>query len=114
MTFYAHMLRQAMPVFASRPLFVDLSGGLRFNLFHVRYNAVQRGAETDVFSRLPDTNRPGIVTCSATRWGDLLKSNRMPPGQAPMNGTDCYRFVLSNPNLQTMPSKNQARKQAWI
>jgi predicted aldo/keto reductase-like oxidoreductase len=65
----------------------------------VRYNAAHRGAEDDVFSRLPGVEPPGIVTYTATRWGDLLKSSRMPDGQAPMSAADCYRFVLSNPNV---------------
>jgi aryl-alcohol dehydrogenase-like predicted oxidoreductase len=82
-----------------RPLFAQLSSDQRFDLFHVRYNVAHRGAEDDVFSRLPGTDPPGIVTYTATRWGDLLKSSRMPDGQAPMSGADCYRFVLSNPNV---------------
>jgi aryl-alcohol dehydrogenase-like predicted oxidoreductase len=53
----------------NRPLFDDLSSDQRFDLFHVRYNAVHRGAETYVFRHLPETNRPGIVTYTATRWG---------------------------------------------
>jgi aryl-alcohol dehydrogenase-like predicted oxidoreductase len=82
-----------------RPLFAELSSDRRFDLFHVRYNAAHRGAEADVFSRLPGEDRPGIVTYTATRWGDLLKSSRMPKGEAPMSGADCYRFVLSNPDV---------------
>ncbi|MEJ2157454.1 MAG: hypothetical protein P8X96_19160 [Desulfobacteraceae bacterium] len=87
-----------------RPLFADLSSDRRFDLFHVRYNAVHRGAETEVFNHLPDTNRPGIVTYTATRWGDLLKRNRMPPGETSMSGSDCYRFVLSNPSVDVCMS----------
>lgn len=81
----------------NRPLFPALATDSGYDLFHVRYNAAHRGAETEVFSRLPDENRPGIVTYTATRWGDLLKKKKMPPGEAPLDGADCYRFVLSNP-----------------
>lgn len=80
-----------------RPLFEELAGYGAYDLFHVRYNAVHRGAENEVFARLPSDNRPGIVTYTATRWGDLLNPAKMPPGQRPLSGADCYRFVLSNP-----------------
>ena len=35
-----------------RPMFAQLADDLRFDLFHVRYNAAHRGAESDVFNRL--------------------------------------------------------------
>jgi aryl-alcohol dehydrogenase-like predicted oxidoreductase len=81
-----------------RPMFADLADHEAFDLFHVRYNAVHRGAEDDVFVKLPGEidHRPGIVTYTATRWGDLLKARKMPSGEAPFSGADCYRFVLSN------------------
>ncbi len=80
-----------------RPLFPELAEDARFDVLHVRYNAVHRGAEEDVFARLPAENRPGVVTYTATRWGDLLKPKKMPGGEQPLSGADCYRFVLSNP-----------------
>lgn len=81
----------------NRPLFPDLAADERFGLFHVRYNAVHRGAEQEIFSLLPQSNRPGIVTFTTTRWADLLNPKKMPPGEAPLRGSDCYRFALSNP-----------------
>ncbi|MGB5985708.1 MAG: hypothetical protein WBG37_10415 [Desulfobacterales bacterium] len=80
-----------------RPLFADLAPDSRFDLFHVRYNAVHRGAETEVFERLPQENRPGIVTYTATRWSDLLNEKKMPPAEPPLTAAQCYRFVLSRP-----------------
>jgi aryl-alcohol dehydrogenase-like predicted oxidoreductase len=80
-----------------RPMFANLARDAAYDLFHVRYNAAHRGAESDVFSRLPDDKRPGIVTYTATRWSDLLNAKKMPPGEKPLSGSDCYRFVLSNP-----------------
>lgn len=83
----------------NRPLFSQIAKHQCYDLFHIRYNAVHRGAETDVFAKLLAENRPGIVTYTATRWGDLLDAKKMPSGQRPLSGTDCYRFVLSNPDV---------------
>jgi predicted aldo/keto reductase-like oxidoreductase len=80
-----------------RPLFPTLVREGLFDLFHIRYNAVHRGAEEEVFDRLPQENRPGIVTYTATRWGDLLNARKMPPGEKPPRGAECYRFVLTHP-----------------
>lgn len=89
-----------------RPLFARLANDSdeMFDLFHVRYNAVHRGAENEVFDQLPVEKRPGIVTYTATRWGDLLNPKKMPEGESPLTGTDCYRFVLSNPNVDVCMS----------
>ena len=81
----------------NRPLFPELAADERFGLFHIRYNAVHRGAEQDIFPHLPQANRPGIATFTTTRWGDLLNPKKLPPGEAPLRGSDCYRFALSNP-----------------
>lgn len=67
--------------------------------FHIRYNAVNRGAEKDVFPRIDPRDRPGVVAFTATRWGHLLKPKRMPVGEPPATAPDCYRFVLSNPSV---------------
>ena len=62
--------------------------------FHIRYNAVHRGAEQDIFPYLgPD--RPGIVSFTATSWSQLLKQKKMPSGTAAPSAGDCYRFVLA-------------------
>ena len=80
-----------------RPFFPEAAKDPRFGLFHVRYNAAHRGAETEVFPNLPAETRPGVVTFTTTRWGDLLKPKKMPPGEPPLSGADCYRFALSHP-----------------
>jgi aryl-alcohol dehydrogenase-like predicted oxidoreductase len=67
------------------------------DLFHVRYNAAHRGAETDLFPHVIGTSRPGIVAFTATSWGRLLSGRRMPPGEDPPTAADCYRFALSHP-----------------
>ena len=79
-----------------RSLFPKLAEEGLFDLFHIRYNAAHRGAEKDAFPFLADSNRTGIVTYTATRWGHLLNSKKMPPGERPLSAADCYRFVLSN------------------
>jgi predicted aldo/keto reductase-like oxidoreductase len=81
----------------NRALFPELAQSGLFDIFHVRYNAVHRGAEDEVFDRFPQESRPGVVTYTATCWGDLLNPQKMPTGEAPLRGSDCYRFVMSNP-----------------
>jgi aryl-alcohol dehydrogenase-like predicted oxidoreductase len=94
-----------------RPLFPKLAADGRFDILHVRYNAVHRGAEEDVFARLPAENSPGVVTYTATRWGDLLKADKMPPDEAPLRAADCYRFAMSHPSVDVCMSgpKNLAQ-----
>jgi len=67
------------------------------DIFQVRYNAVNSGAEKDVFPFCGGENRPGMISFTATRWGQLLKESKMPPGERPLTPQECYRFVLSNP-----------------
>ena len=81
----------------NRRLIADLARDERFQLFHVRYNAAHRGAEEEIFARIPQDNRPGLVAYTATRWGDLLHPKKMPPGEKPLRGADCYRFAMSHP-----------------
>jgi len=84
----------------NRSLFPRLADQGIYDLFHIRYNAAHRGAETEVFpylTSLPVDKKPGIVTYTATRWGHLLDPDRMPQGHEPPSASDCYRFVLSNP-----------------
>ena len=80
-----------------RRLFQELTDDGLIDIFHLRYNAVNRGAETDVFPYLVKEGGPGIVAFTATRWGQLLQQKRMPPGEQPLEARDCYRFVLSHP-----------------
>jgi len=83
----------------NRLLFPQLAKEGLFDLFHIRYNAAHRGAEKETFPRIPGTARPGIVTYTATRWGQLLNPEKMPPGQTPPSSSDCYRFALTHPTV---------------
>jgi aryl-alcohol dehydrogenase-like predicted oxidoreductase len=66
---------------------------------HIRYNAVHTGAEKDIFCHLSSGDRPGMVVFTATCWRKLLKPKLMPPGEEPLTAADCYRFVLSHPDV---------------
>lgn len=81
----------------NRKLFPKLKEEGLFDIFQVRYNAVNVGAEKDLFPFVGGEDRPGIISFTATRWGQLLKENKMPSGEMPLSAKDCYRFVLSNP-----------------
>ncbi len=83
----------------NRKLFPQLAREGIMDLFHIRYNAAHRGAETETFPFITGELRPGIVSFTATRWGKLLKSGKIPPGEAPLTASECYRFVLSNPSI---------------
>jgi aryl-alcohol dehydrogenase-like predicted oxidoreductase len=100
-----------------RPLFAAVAAKTDspIDVFMIRYNAAHRGAETDVFPHLPAKNRPGITTYTATRWGQLLKTRRMPSGETPLTAAECYRFALSNPNVDlcmTGPANTQQMEEA--
>ena len=79
-----------------RRLFPQVEADGQFDLFHVRYNAAHRGAEEEIFPHLQAGDRPGIVTYTATRWGQLLNSKNMPAGDSVPAPSDCYRFAMSN------------------
>jgi len=83
----------------SRGLFAQLAKEGVFDLFHIRYNAAHRGAETETFPLLQGDHRPGIVSYTATRWGHLLKPEKMPDGEPPLRASDCYRFAMSHPTV---------------
>jgi aryl-alcohol dehydrogenase-like predicted oxidoreductase len=90
-----------------RPLFPTLAGQSRYDLFHLRYNAANRGADKDVFPHLPKT-KPGIVAFTATRRMSLVRSHKIPAHEKRPTAGDCYRFVLTNPHVDvviTAPSK---------
>ena len=88
----------------------------RFDLFHVRYNAAHRGAEHEVFDKMTGSDRPGIVTYTATRWGQLLNPGKMPPDENPLTSADCYRFAMSNPSVDVCLSgpKNLSEMRAAL
>jgi aryl-alcohol dehydrogenase-like predicted oxidoreductase len=69
------------------------------DFFHIRYNAVHTGAERDIFPHLPQEHRPGVVIFTATCWRKLLKPKLMPAGERPLTAAECYRFVLSHPDV---------------
>jgi aryl-alcohol dehydrogenase-like predicted oxidoreductase len=81
----------------NRKIFEAFSREGLIDVYHVRYNAINSGADKDVFPFLPKENKPGIVAYTATRWGQLLKEKKMPPGESPLSAPDCYRFALSHP-----------------
>jgi len=93
-----------------RPLFSELANDPRFDLFMLRYNAAHRGAEKDVFPHLPE-NRPGIVGFTATSWKQLLRSDKIPGTERRPTAGDCYRFVLSNPNVDVVITGPSNRNQ---
>lgn len=99
-----------------RTLFPLMADDPRVDLFHLRYNAANRGAEYDVFPYLPE-NRPGVVAFTATRRMSLVKSKKIPFHERRPTAGDCYRFVLSNPHVDvaiTGPSTGVQLKQNLI
>jgi len=81
----------------NRKVFPKLMENKEIDIFQVRYNAANSGAERDVFPFTSGDDRPGLISFTATRWGQLLKESKMPEGEKPLTAQDCYRFVLSNP-----------------
>lgn len=83
-----------------RPMFETYIRDPRFDIIMVRYNAAHRGAEREVFPHLSEVaERPGVVSYTATRWGYLVDPKLTPPGVKTPTAADCYRFALSNPNV---------------
>ncbi len=83
-----------------RSLFQDLTSDERYGIWHLRYNAVHRGAEREVFAGLDGVERearPGVVSYTNTRWGHLCDPKKTPSGERTPTGTDCYRFALAQP-----------------
>jgi aryl-alcohol dehydrogenase-like predicted oxidoreductase len=80
-----------------RKFAVELAREGTIDAMMIRYNAAHRGAETEIFPNLPETN-PAVVGYTATRWSMLLRRPRGYPkdGRIPTAGM-CYRFVLANP-----------------
>jgi aryl-alcohol dehydrogenase-like predicted oxidoreductase len=65
----------------------------------IRYNAAHRGAEQDIFPYTKERN-PGITSYTATRWTYLVRRSKKWPAEKPVpTPGQCYRFVLSNPNV---------------
>lgn len=86
-----------------RPLAAQLVKQGVLDVLMMRYNAAHRGAEVEIFPHLA-ASQPGVVSYTATRWRTLLGRPRPTAG-------DCYRFVLSNPNVDAclMAPTNRAQ-----
>jgi aryl-alcohol dehydrogenase-like predicted oxidoreductase len=85
-----------------RPFFGELVQRLDspIDVVMTRYNAAHPGAERDIFPFLPE-KRMGLMAYTATCWGRLLNPKKMPDGEKPLSGADCYRFALSSPHIDT-------------
>jgi len=95
-----------------RPRFAKVEEDKIFNVFHIRYNAVHRGAEEDVFPLLPGKDGPGIVIFTATCHTKLLRPNYIPENEKTPKAIDCYRFVLSHPSVHVCISGPQNLRQS--
>jgi predicted aldo/keto reductase-like oxidoreductase len=98
-----------------RTLFPELAREKIFDIFHIRYNAAHRGAETDIFPHIEKNTVPGLVSYTATRWGQLLNPKKMPEGETPLRGSDCYRFALSHASVDVCmcgPKNHDQMKEA--
>jgi aryl-alcohol dehydrogenase-like predicted oxidoreductase len=62
-------------------------------------NAVHPDAETDIFPKLPASGASGMVSFTATSWGQLLNRAKFPAGVRVPTVSDCYRFVLTRPEV---------------
>lgn len=88
-----------------RTLVPRLAGPSPVDVIHFRYNAANRGAETEIFPHLPATDRAGLVAFTATRWGSLLRRPRgAPEGIRVPTAGDCYRYVLARPDVDVCMS----------
>ncbi len=92
-----------------RKLVPQIAAAHDFEVVHFRYNAAHPGAEQDIFPQLPAADRPGLVAFTPTSWGQLLGksplqrislgSHPLPKGERTPTATDCYRYVLSRPEV---------------
>ena len=79
------------------------------DMLMIRYNAAHPGAELDIFPHLAK-RKPAIVAYTATRWRGLLKRPKGWNGPV-MTASDCYRFCLSNPNVDLVLTGPKNRQQ---
>lgn len=84
-----------------RKTFKDFIAAPEIDSIMVRYNAAHPGAEEEVFPFLKQ-RRVGVVAYTATRWGSLLDPKFCPPGEKLPTPADCYRFPLTNPNVDVV------------
>jgi len=92
------LVRHLMVSCHHRPSFQTFLGEPAYAAWMLRYNAAHPGAEREVFPHLGDP-RPGVLAFTATRWGKLTSTELTPPGERTPSATDCYRFVLSSPDV---------------
>lgn len=82
-----------------------------FEIFMIRYNAANRGAENEIFPFV-DPKRHVIVSFTATKRGKLLKKPySWPEGKYRPAAVDCYRFVLSRPEVNVCLTGAKNRKE---
>jgi aryl-alcohol dehydrogenase-like predicted oxidoreductase len=109
-----------------RTLVPRTAAGGDFDVVHFRYNAAHPGAEWDIFPHLPAAPRPGMVSFTATSWGQLLGKARLQgilPGTHKLSksepvptAADCYRYVLTRPEVDvclTGPANAAQLEQAF-
>jgi len=87
-----------------RPLIRRWISGGTLDVIHFRYNAAHPGAELDIFPYLPAANRPGMVAYTATSWKQLLDLKKAPKNENVPSAADCYRFVLTRPEVDVSMS----------
>ncbi len=69
------------------------------DMLMVRYNAAHRRAEQEIFPQL-EAHHPFLVSYTATRWTRLVRRPRgYPKGERVPDAGLCYRFVLTNRNV---------------
>jgi aryl-alcohol dehydrogenase-like predicted oxidoreductase len=85
-----------------RKFAADLARRGAADVLMIRYNAAHPGAETDIFPHLAERPTP-VVSYTATRWRRLLTRPRGWPKHEPVaSAGQCYRFVLSNPQVNVV------------
>ena len=88
--------------------FVEQAAG-DFDVVHFRYNAAHPGAEQDIFPRMPEAGKSGMVSFTATSWRQLIGKggpqsivmggHAIPKSERVPTAADCYRFVLARPEV---------------
>jgi len=86
-----------------------IAAGHDFDVVHFRYNAAHPGAEKDIFPHLSGEALPGMVVFTATSWAQLLgkgplqgilpSTHRPPKSERVPTAADCYRYVLTRPEV---------------
>jgi aryl-alcohol dehydrogenase-like predicted oxidoreductase len=108
------LVRYVGASFHSRALARQWMGEL--DVLMLRYNLAHLGVEVGIFPLLPQdkTQRPGTVVFNVGHEGTRLISDP-PPGLAPdvfiPTLPDCYRYALSNPNVDLVLTGVQNRAQ---